>query len=75
LWLGLLLWVFLILCVNKSTINVIHGTGLVADASARLDVRDTDNVLLDRIIDTDLFIVSLLGDGSWRDHHLNYGEK
>jgi hypothetical protein len=48
---------------------------LVTDAVARLGISYRYNILLNRIIDANLFIVRLLSDGSWGYHHLNYGEK
>jgi len=43
--------------------------------SARLHGCNINNVLLNGIIDLDLAIVRLLGDGSWSDHHLIYCKK
>jgi len=48
---------------------------LRASTRAWLHVCNINNVLLDGIIDFDLFIIRLTGDGSWTDHHLIYCKK
>jgi len=56
--------------------RLVHVSVLLAsEACTRLHNRNINNVLLNGIIDFDLAIVRLLGDGSWSDHHLIYCKK
>lgn len=51
----------------------VHGRiRLLTRARTRLGIRNINNVLLDGIIDLDLLIKRLDGDGSWSEDHLIY---
>ena len=57
------------------TRQVYRGIWLRPKTRARLGIRNINNVLLNGIIDLDLAIVRLDGDGSWSEYHLILVEK
>ena len=68
-------WDSWIPCENDLTINIVNWRALIAGAVARLDARDADQVLLNRVVDADLSGISHAGNFTWNNIHFKIYEE